>query len=265
MSYSRRDFARALCAGGVSVPLMAERRLRIGIGAYTYHAISTDAMIEQLRALKVTEIEMSRGEFMNFNKPPAGLFASFRSKIDAAGIRCVSYYAPTIKDKADLDGAIRFARILGCSHITGDPTGTVLKYVDERMSAEGLTFGIHNHYFKNRKFDYESPEDILKALDGLSETVGCTLDVGHIVSCGYDTVDAVRKLGSRLKLVHLKDIQARGGEVNVPLGQGLCRIPEVMKELHKVRFKGLVALEYEKEGDILDDVRRQIGTARRMA
>ena len=24
------------------------------------------------------------------------------------------------------------------------------------MSAEGLTFGIHNHYFKNRKFDYES-------------------------------------------------------------------------------------------------------------
>ncbi|MGC4050767.1 MAG: TIM barrel protein [Paludibaculum sp.] len=265
MTHTRRSFVRALTAGAASVPLMAARRLNIGIGAYTYHAISTDAMIEHLRALKVTEIEMSRGEFMNFNKPPAELFGSFRSRIDAAGIRCVSYYAPTIKDKADLDGAIRFARILGCSNITGDPTGPVLKYVDERMTAEGLTFGIHNHYFKNRKFDYESPEDILKALDGLSETVGCTLDVGHIVSCGFDTVDAVRKLGPRLKLVHLKDIQARGGEVNVPLGQGLCRVPEVMKELRRIGFKGLIALEYEKEGDILEDVRRQIATARKLA
>ncbi|QOY86823.1 sugar phosphate isomerase/epimerase family protein [Paludibaculum fermentans] len=265
MTYTRRGLAQALSAGALCVPLMAGRRLKIGIGAYTYHAISTDAMIDQLRALKVTEIEMSRGEFMNFNKPPAELFGSFRSKIDAAGIRCVSYYAPTIKDKADLDGAIRFARILGCSNITGDPTGGVLKYVDERMSEEGMSFGIHNHYFKNRKFDYESPEDILRALDGLSETVGCTLDVGHIVSCGHDTVDAVRKLGPRLKLVHLKDIQARGGEVNVPLGQGLCRIPEVMKELHRIGFKGLIALEYEKDGDILDDVRRQIAAARKMA
>ena len=57
---------------------------------------------------------MSRGEFMNFSKPPVERFESFRRKIDAAGIRCVSYYAPTIKDQGDLDGAIRFARILGC-------------------------------------------------------------------------------------------------------------------------------------------------------
>jgi sugar phosphate isomerase/epimerase len=241
----------------------ARNRLSIGIGAYTYHNLSVDAMIEQLRALEIKKIEMSRGEFMNFAKPPVEKFEDFRRKIDAVGIKCVSYYAPTIKTRADLEGAIRFARILGCSNITGDPSdGEILKYVDERMTKEGLSFGIHNHYFKGRKFDYESPEDILKALAGLSQTVGCTLDLGHIVSCGYDTVDAVRKLGPRLKLVHLKDVQAAGGEVNVPLGTGLGKIPQVMKELRKIRFRGLVAFEYEKDGDIDEDVRRQVAYAR---
>ena len=173
----------------------------------------------------------------------------------------MSYYAPTIKDKADLDQAIRFGRILGVSNITGDPTGDILKYVDERMTAERLTFGIHNHYFK-QKFAYESPEDVLNALNGLSNTVGCTLDIGHIVSCGYDTIDAVRKLGPRLKLVHLKDIKASGGEVNVPLGQGLAKIPEVVQELKRAHFTGLVAFEYEKDGDINEDVRQQVAYAR---
>ena len=262
---TRRAFQRAL-AGGVSAAAAgAAGTLRIGIGAYTYHNHSVEAMIEQLRALRVTEIEMSRGEFMNFNNPPLAMFQSFRSRIDAAGIRCVSYYAPTIRQERDVDTAIKFAHALGCGNISGDPVGPILKYVDERLTAERLTFGIHNHYFKGRKFDYESPEDILRALDGLSATVGCTLDLGHIVSCGFDTLDAVRKLGPRLKLVHLKDIQASGGEVNVLLGSGKCSIPEVMRELRRIGFQGLVALEYEKDGDIDDEVREQIAFARRLA
>jgi sugar phosphate isomerase/epimerase len=256
---TRRTFGRLCAAGALGA---APQAMRLGIGAYTYHNLTVDEMIVQLKALRIEEIEMSRGEFMNFTRPPVQRFEDFRRKTDAAGIRCVSYYAPTIKQNSDVDEAIRFARILGATNITGDPTGPVLKYVDERLTAEGMTFGIHNHYFKDRKFDYESPEDILKSLDGLSPTVGCTLDIGHIVSCGYDTVDAVRKLGPRLKLVHLKDIQASGGEVNVPLGQGRARVPEVINELAKLQFKGLIALEYEKEGDINDDVRRQIAYAR---
>jgi sugar phosphate isomerase/epimerase len=242
----------------------AASRLTLGIGTYTYHNLSVDDMIAQLKALRIDEIEMSRGEFMNFTHPPVERFEAFRRKADAAGVRCVSYYAPTIKEKSDLETAIRFARILGAGNISGDPTGDILKYVDERMTAEGLTFGIHNHYFK-QKFAYESPADILDALKGLSNTVGCTLDIGHIVSCGYDTVDAVRKLGPRLKLVHLKDIQAAGGEINVPLGQGRAKIPQVMEELRRVRFPGLVALEYEKDGDINEDVRRQVEYARSLS
>ena len=63
-------------------------------------------------------------------------------------------------------------------------------------------------------------------------------------------MEALRKLAPRLKLVHLKDIQEANGEVNVLLGKGISKIPEVMKELHRQNFGGLVAIEYESEGDV---------------
>jgi inosose dehydratase len=259
---NRRQFSAALLAG--ACVSFGAQKLRLGIGAYTYHNLSVDAMIGQLKALKITEIELSRGEFMTFKHPPAEMFETFRRKIDAAGVRCVSYYAPTIKSQQDLDDSVRFAKILGVSNISGDPEGEWVKAVDERLTREGLTFGIHNHFFPKRKFAYESPEDILKALQGRSKTMGCTLDIGHIISCGYDPLDAVRKLEPHLRIVHLKDIQAPGAEVNVPLGTGLCKIPEVMAALRKIGFQGLVAFEYEKEGEINDDVARQIAYARKL-
>jgi len=262
---TRRTFARALAFGiGAFRATRASSQLRIGIGTYTYHSLSMNAMIERLTALHIKEVEMSRGEFMLMKPPTDDMCRSARSGFDRAGIRCVSYYTATIKDDQDLDYAVRFAKLLGSSNVTGDATRDMLRKIDGRFSREGLTFGIHNHYFK-QKFAYESPDDVLKALAGRSKTMGATLDVGHIASCGYDTVEAVRKLAPFLKVVHLKDVAASGGEDNVLIGQGIAKIPAVMEELHRVSYRGLVAIEYEKEGDVDADVKREVEFARKLA
>ena len=264
---TRRSFAKTVVGGlaATALPLRAAAKLNVGIGTYSYHNLSMDEMIVQLNALRVGEIEMSRGEFMLINHPTEELFRSARTKLDRAGIRCVSYYTATIKEDQDLENAVRFARLLGSTNVTGDATGSILNRIDRRFTQEHLTFGIHNHYFKGEKFAYESPEDVLSALAGLSKTVGATADVGHFASCGHDPVDAVRKLGPRLMLVHLKDIQAVDGEVNVLLGTGISKISAVMQELHRQKFSGLVAVEYEKEGDVNDDMRQDLEFARRLA
>ncbi len=266
-SITRRTFVKTLATGlaASALPLHASTRLNVGIGTYSYHNLSMDQMIVQLNALKVQEIEMSRGEFMLMNHPADDLFRSARAMFDRAGIRCVSYYTATIKEDADLENAIRFAKILGARNVTGDATGSILNRIDRRFTDEHLTFGIHNHYFKGEKFAYESPEDVLNALKGLSNTMGATADVGHFASCGHDPVDALRKLSTRLRLVHLKDIQAPDGEVNVLLGQGISKISDVMKELHRQNFAGLVAVEYEKEGDVIEDMRKDMEFARQLA
>lgn len=261
---TRRAFAR-IAAAVPALRLRAAGKLNIGIGTYSYHGLSMEDMIVQLQALAIREIEMSRGEFMLLSNPGDERFRAARTLFDRAGIRCVSYYAATIHDERELASAIRFAGLLGARNITGDATGApLLKHIDEQCTHAGLTFGIHNHFFKT-KFAYESPEDVLRALAGLSGTVGATVDVGQFASCGYDPVDAVRKLGPYLQLVHLKDIAAPHAEDNVLLGRGIARIPQVMRELHRLNFSGLVAIEYEKEGPVNEDLRQQVAFARRLA
>ncbi|HLK21916.1 MAG TPA: sugar phosphate isomerase/epimerase family protein [Bryobacteraceae bacterium] len=261
---TRRTFVQAIAAGIGAGCALAANKLNIGIGTYTYHTYLFDDMVAQLTALKIREIEMSRGEFMLMKPPTDQMCIDAKRKLDNAGIRCVSYYSATIKTDHDLDLAVRFAGLLGARNISGDATGDILARIDDRLTKEGLTFGIHNHYFKGG-FAYESPEDVLKALAGRSKTMGSTLDVGHIASCGHDTVDAVRKLGPFLKMVHLKDVKASGGEDNVPLGQGISKIPQVMAELHKISYRGLCAIEYEKEGNIDEVVAEEVAYARKLA
>jgi hypothetical protein len=170
---TRREFAAALTAtlasGGVRV--RAQRRLNLGIGSYTYHRLSIDQMIVQLQRLQISEIELSHGEFMLFSRPTAEKIATVRAQLDKAAIRCASYYTATIKTDAELDAALRFAELLGAPNVTGDATGDILKRIDERFARAGRTFGIHTHYFK-QGLAYESPDDVLRALAGLSPAVG---------------------------------------------------------------------------------------------
>jgi sugar phosphate isomerase/epimerase len=264
---TRRTFVKLAAACGLSsaaASLHAAGSLNIGVGTYSYHGLSVDDMIVQLNALRIREIEMSRVEFMLLSHPQDELFRATKTRLDQAGIRCVSYYAATFKTAQDIDDAIRFAKLLGASNITGDAAEDILKQLDQRLTQERLTFGLHNHFFPY-KFAYESPEDVLNALSGLSKTMGATADTGHFASCGYDPADAIRKLAPRLRLVHLKDVQAKGGEVNVLLGNGIAKIPEVMQELHRQNFSGLVAVEYEKEGDVNQDMAQEVKFARKLA
>ena len=256
---TRRSFAFGVTALAGAAP----QRLNLGVGTFSYHTLTMDEMIAQLKRLDIEEIEMSHGEFMLMKPPTEAMRQSAREKFDRAGIRCVSYYTATIKDERDVDLAVRFAKILGARNISGDATGGMLKRIDERFTAEDLTFGIHNHWFK-QKFAYESADDVLRGLAGRSKAMGATLDVGQMAACGQDPVDAVRKLARYLKVVHLKDVAGAGAEHNVLFGRGVVDIPAVVKELKAIDFKGLVAIEYEKDGNSNDDMQYQVSYARKL-
>ena len=134
-----------------------------------------------------------------------------------------------------------------------------------KLTQAGLTFGLHNHYFPNIKFDYETPDEVWNAISGLSKTMGATADTGQFAICGYNPAAAILKLAPRLRMVHLKDVKAKGDEENVLLGTGISHIPQVMSELRQMKFTGPVAVEYEKEGDTDPDMVKQIAYARSLA
>jgi hypothetical protein len=53
--------------------------------------------------------------------------------------------------------------------------------------------------------------------------------------------------------------------VNVLLGKGISRIPEVLQELPRPHFGGLVAVEYEKEEGVEDEMQQEVEFARKLA
>jgi hypothetical protein len=103
------------------LPLTAAGRFNLGIGTYSYHSLSMDDTIVQLKELRIRQIEMSRGEFMLFSKPAPELFRSARARFDNAGIQRVSYYTATIKDDRDLDDAVRGPACWGPGISPGTP------------------------------------------------------------------------------------------------------------------------------------------------
>lgn len=95
------------------------------------------------------------------------------------------------------------------------------------------------------------------------ELISLLLDTGHAALAGINPVDLIKKYGSRIRYVHLKDIRqsvfsrllpeqvnfmdaVRAGIFTVP-GDGDIDFGEVLKELKVLNYKGWLIVEAEQD------------------
>jgi inosose dehydratase len=98
----------------------------------------------------------------------------------------------------------------------------------------------------------EAMKELFERL-GEPETVGINLDTGNLWLGGGDSLEFIEHFGKRIKHVHWKDYSAewkskRGkvfgsGKGNIPLGDGVAGIKEVVMALKKIGFDGPTTLE----------------------
>jgi sugar phosphate isomerase/epimerase len=74
----------------------------------------------------------------------------------------------------------------------------------ERVKKMGLQFGFHNHNYEFRPFGDRTGFDILMQRTD-SDLVCLEMDCYWMTQAGRDPVEMMNKLGSRVKLLHLKD------------------------------------------------------------
>ena len=81
---------------------------------------------------------------------------------------------------------------------------------------------------------------LVKLVDGVgSERFGVTYDSCHFgvgLPDGY--TDAIKKLGTRIKCVHLSDSDTRSSEVHFPPGRGCLDMDGIVAALKGVGFAG---------------------------
>jgi len=260
---SRRNFvcsgalaAAALAASKEVFGLAAERPpadetspIRLGLASYTFRNFSRAQMIgflKQLNVLALNAKDVKDHLPMDTQQEAAALadYAAAGIKLHAAG---TIYFA---KDEdADIRSKFEYCKRAGISVIVaGDPAPETLPRIEKFAKEYDIRIAIHNHGPEDKL--WHSPLDVLKAVNGMDQRIGCCIDVGHTVRAGTDVVQAIREVGPRLFNVHMKDLtNFQSKESQVPVGEGIMPVKKIFEVLGAIKYKGFVDLEYEVHAD----------------
>ena len=128
-----------------------------------------------------------------------------------------------------------------------------------RLKDTGITLAYHYHL----KMIVERAEDIDAFCEATSEEVGLLVDTGHAYAAGADYAEILRKFGSRVAHIHLKDVrrgvleQARQNDwsFNTAVREGMFTVPgdgdidfsAIGKFLRTSGYRGWVVVEAEQD------------------
>ncbi len=258
MQLTRRNLLRLSGAGtgllcsGLSLSSQGKERakFRLGLGTFTFRSQDLKGLAERCRALGLPAIELSHPEYM-LPRARVETFGTVRDTLKSSGIELVSWYCGHLSKQEEISSMQAGVRMFGVKTVSGSAERELLDAVNAACAKDGFRFGIHNHYFKNRKFLYESPEDILSALRGRPNLFS-TLDTGHMIAVGIDPVQAYEKLKSHVRIVHLKDEDSPGH--GVVMGKGKADLSGFLTALVRSGFDGFAAIEYEEGTDPTSEV-----------
>lgn len=92
--------------------------------------------------------------------------------------------------------------------------------------ANGLSFGLHNHWWEYADVNGRIAYDIL--LEDLDDDIFFEIDTYWVASSGHDPVAEIQKLGNRVPLLHIKDGSTKKEDDMVAVGQGVMDFHKVI-------------------------------------
>ncbi len=152
-------------------------------------------------------------------------------KLDELGMEAVGAHIGFDQLKTDLAGIARLSHEVGIPHVVcpapyrgiGDTAdswkefGRQLNDIGQALAKEGLRFGYHNHSFEFKQYDGAYGLDLLFA-ETDPENVFAELDLGWVFHAKVDPISYLEKYADRCPLVHIKDFQDDGKQVEVGTG-----------------------------------------------
>jgi len=253
-SPTRRGFLGGAAAAGLAgaVPPVrgaeAAAPFHLGVASYSLREFQRGLAIRMIKQLGVSHVSIKE-----FHLPyilPLDEVRSGAREFEKAGITIAGGGVISIEkdDDADIRRSFEYARAARMPMMTIMPTRRTLPRIEKFVKEYDIRVALHNHGPEDPNFP--TPESALEAIRGLDPRVGLCIDVGHTARAGSDPVESVRRAGSRLLDMHIKDLRdLKNGESQVPVGDGAMPIVALFKEMRRMNYQGCVNLEYEIEGD----------------
>jgi sugar phosphate isomerase/epimerase len=103
----------------------------------------------------------------------------------------------------------------------------LLNSLSERAAGRGMTLGYHNHWWEiEPTFGELHAIEVLAGL--LDPAVFLEIDTYWAAVGGAEVAALLRRLGSRVKALHIKDGPGTKGDPNVAVGSGIMPVPEIL-------------------------------------
>jgi len=261
-SLDRRRFltTAALGAAGAMLPMRAMAGqtgrsaggpgsfVRLGVASYSLRNLSRADAIAAIQALRTPYVNIK--SFHLTYESTVEELAAGRREFEAAGLQIVG--GGTITLGKDEDDDIRtyfeYAKQSGMPLMVIAPIPEALPRIERFVRQYDIKVAIHNHGPEDQYFP--GPRDALAVIRDMDPRVGLCVDLGHAARTGVDVVEAIAEAGDRVLDIHMKDLRDltdRGSQCIV--GQGAMPIPEIFRQLDRMRYAGYVNLEYEIDAD----------------
>ena len=224
----------------------AAEPLTLGLASYTFHEFSLDEAITMAQRVGLTNIAL-KSMHLPLDSSPEKIKAA-TDKIKAAGLTLYGAGVIYMKTPEEVDQAFEYAKQAGVNVIIGVPDYELLEHVNQKVQEYDIKLAIHNHGPGDDM--YASPTTAYEKVKDLDPRLGLCIDIGHTQRIGEDPSELAEKYQDRLFDVHLKDVTTSTGEgVPLEVGRGIIDIPRFLRTLEKINYTGVVAFEYEKDGD----------------
>jgi len=164
--------------------------------------------------------------------------------LKSKNIEMQSMYVSGAKNEADWKYYFELAKEMKMQHLVSEPDKESWDMLDSLAGLYNIKIAIHEH--AKGKSMYWHPDSVLSALKN-HPNFGVCADLGHWERSGLNPAECLKKLEGNILGVHLKDIdQSDNPEANdVIIGKGVIKFPEVIDELKRQRFKGVIHIECE--------------------
>ena len=285
----RRSFiglgALALCATGskalAAASCCAEKKckkvpFKLGVAGYTYNKFSIDETLAFLEKLDVHYLCI-KNFHLPFDSTPAQI-AEFKKKCADHGVTGYGVGPIYMASNEEAKKAFDYAAAIGVKTIVSVPTEQKEMEVDgkkkkvrfhSRARCEYLAglckeydmrIAIHNHG-PDIPYCFPTGESAFNMVKDLDARMGLCLDIGHDFRAGQNPADSIRKYGSRIYDMHIKNVKFdEKKNIAVPMPRGDMDMWEIVKALVEVNYTGCCSLEYERDfKDNLAGVAESIG------
>ena len=236
------------------------RKFPIAIQCYTFREYSFQEALERTKAMGIEFSQAYPGQILKPDKPDVKFDHNLseediqwvQEKLAELGMRVVAY---GVVDFDNTEESMRkvfdFAKKLGIRTVVTEPEFDDFSLLERMVKEYDINVAIHNHPAPSK---YARPEAVLERVKGRDERIGACVDTGHWMRSGVKPLEGLKMLAGRIIDVHLKDLDDFGEleAEDVPFGQGLANIHDILAELTEQNFRGYIAVEYEKEAHALD-------------